>query len=84
MTLAVGRGPCPALPALPTAFFCLRVCAHPNAPLVTTTTAAETVSVSVRTFRYSLSLPLKKKKKEGKAKSEVDSVKVTLASVADG
>lgn len=64
VTLAVGRGLCPALPVLPTAFICLRVFAHPNVPSVTTTTATETVSVSVRTFGYSHSLPLKQTKKK--------------------
>lgn len=46
-TPAAGRGLCPALPALPTPFFCLRVSALPNVPSVTMTTATESASVSV-------------------------------------
>lgn len=76
MTPAVGRGLCPARPALPTAFFCLRVFAHPNVPSVTTTTAAETVSVSLCTFTGP-----KIQKKKGK--SAVGPVKVILACMGD-
>lgn len=74
---AVGGALCSAHPALPTAFFCLRVFARPNVLSVTTVTAAETVSVSFFTFTG----PKKKKKN---AKSAVGSVKVTLACMADG
>lgn len=57
---AMGRGLCPALPALPTLFFCLQGSAPPNVPLVTMTT--DTESVSVR-FRNSYSLPPQTKKR---------------------
>lgn len=79
VTPAVGLGHCPALPALPTPFFCLQVSVPPIVPLVTTTTATESVSVR---YRNSYSLPPQTKKEE--YKSAVCSVKVTLASMADG